>query len=187
MNEDTLTQLITRGGIYYAVPGADKKEIVSNLIDNLKGDGKPLPSSISDTLLKAVMEREALISTGMENGIALPHPRTPMLEEGEEPFVAMAFPSQPVDWQTADNSKVHTVFLIVSKSPKQHLDVLSKINVLCQDKGFFIPYLQPRAQRENNRRDRRSRERLAVRRVYQCRICLLRASSPARQIPRVIW
>jgi PTS system nitrogen regulatory IIA component len=137
MNEDTLAQLITRGGIYYAVPGADKKEIVSNLIDNLKGDGKPLPSSISETLLKAVMEREALISTGMENGIALPHPRTPMLEEGEEPFVAMAFPSQPVDWQTADNSKVHTVFLIVSKSPKQHLGVLSKINVLCQDKSFL--------------------------------------------------
>jgi PTS system nitrogen regulatory IIA component len=131
MNEDTddtLAALITRGGVYYKVPGSDKKEIVSNLIDSLKG---------SKTLLQAVMEREAIVSTGMENGIATPHPRTPMLEEGEQPFVAMAFPTLPVDWETTDNSKVHTVFLVVSKSPKQHLGVLSKINVLCQDKGFL--------------------------------------------------
>jgi len=88
-------------------------------------------------LFQAVMEREALMSTGIEKGIALPHPRTPLLEDGEEPFAAIAFPLSPLDWDTPDNKKVHTVFLIVSKSPKQHLGVLSGINVLCRQENFY--------------------------------------------------
>jgi len=60
-----------------------------------------------------------------------------MLEEGEEPFVAIAFPVWPLDWNTPDGSKVHTIFLIVSKSAKQHLGVLSKINFLCQEEKFY--------------------------------------------------
>jgi PTS system nitrogen regulatory IIA component len=57
--------------------------------------------------------------------------------EGEEPFAAIAFPLRPLDWHTPDGSKVHTIFLIVSKSAKQHLGVLSKINFLCQEEKFY--------------------------------------------------
>jgi len=131
--EENLAQLIMRGGVYYNVPGGSKEEIISNIIDSLPA----LPAQKNKTLLKAVIEREALISTGNDNGIALPHPRTPMLEDDEEPFVAMAFPDKPLDWGTPDGSYVHTIFLIVSKSPKQHLGVISKINFLCQQKAFF--------------------------------------------------
>jgi PTS system nitrogen regulatory IIA component len=131
--EESLAQLVERGGIYYSVTGGSIREIMSNVINNLPF----MPSDKKQALLKAVMEREALISTGVENGIALPHPRTPMLEDGEEPFVAIAFPFISPDWTTPDNSKVHTIFLIVSKSPKQHLGVLSKINFLCKQGKFF--------------------------------------------------
>ena len=129
----TLAQLVTRGGIYYNVLGSNCKEVMLNVIGSLPA----LPVNKNEELLKAVMEREALISTGIENGIALPHPRTPMLNDDEEPFVAIAFPILPLDWPTPDGSAVHTFFLIVSKSPKQHLGVLSKINFLCQQKEFF--------------------------------------------------
>jgi PTS system nitrogen regulatory IIA component len=53
-----------------------------------------------------------------------------------EPFVALAFPAYPLAWNTPDGSKVHTVFLIVSVSAKQHLGTLSKINFLCQQEKF---------------------------------------------------
>jgi PTS system nitrogen regulatory IIA component len=144
--DDTLAQLIARGGVYYDVPGGDRKEVMANVITGLEKQLVLRPSK-NTALLQAVMEREALISTGMENGIALPHPRTPMLEEAEDPFVVIAFPSRPIDWNTPDGSKVHTVFLIVSKSPKQHLEVMSKINVLCQDKNFY-GLLSSKAQKE---------------------------------------
>jgi len=131
--EESLAQLITRGGIYYNATGGGKEEIISNIIDSLSA----LPAQKNETLLKAVMEREALISTGNDNGIALPHPRTLILENDEEPFVAVAFPEKPLDWGTPDGSLVHTIFLIVSKSPKQHLGVISKINFLCQQEAFL--------------------------------------------------
>ena len=131
--EDSLAELITRGGIYYDVPGSTRQEVMANVICNLPA----LPSQKNESLLQAVMEREALISTAIENGIALPHPRTPMLEEGEEPFVAIAFPHQPLDWDSPDGRKIHTIFLIVSKSAKQHLNALTKINFLCQQEIFF--------------------------------------------------
>ena len=128
-----LAQLVMRGGIYYNVLGNNCKEVMLNVIGSLPA----LSTQKGEVLLQAVMEREALISTGIENGIALPHPRTPMLNDDEEPFVAIAFPLQSLDWQTTDGSEVHTIFLVVSKSPKQHLDVLSKINFLCQQNEFF--------------------------------------------------
>jgi PTS system nitrogen regulatory IIA component len=133
IKNDSLAQLIRRGGIYYKVNGNDRAEFMSDFIGRLTA----LPPEKKQALFQAVMEREALMSTGMEKGIALPHPRTPMLEDGEEPFAAIAFPLSPLDWDTPDNSKVHTVFLIVSKSPKQHLSALSGINVLCSDENFF--------------------------------------------------
>jgi len=131
--DDSLAQLITRGGIYYNVDGTDKAQFLSDFIGKLPH----LSPDKKKALFQAVMEREALMSTGIEKGIALPHPRTPLLEDGEEPFAAIAFPFSPLNWDTPDSSKVHTVFLIVSKSPKQHLGVLSGINVLCSQENFF--------------------------------------------------
>lgn len=143
LSEDSLARLVTRGGIYYSVAGGSRQEFMAGLIDNLDVDS----FCKNNELLQAVMEREALISTGVEKGIALPHPRTPMLEDGEEPFVAIAFPLSPLEWGTPDGSKVHTVFLIVSKSPKQHLGAMSKINFLCRQEEFFR-LISSRAARE---------------------------------------
>jgi len=134
--EDSLSRLVIRGGIYYGVSGGSREEVMLNIIGNLPDD--ILSSHKNESLLQAVMEREALISTGVEKGIALPHPRTPMLEDGEAPFVAIAFPQHPLDWGTPDGIKVHTVFLIVSNSSKQHLDALAKINFLCRQEKFFL-------------------------------------------------
>jgi PTS system nitrogen regulatory IIA component len=77
------------------------------------------------------------MSTGIGKGIALPHPRQPVLTEVDEPFAAIAFPAQLLDWQAPDGRMVHTVILIVSSSTKQHLGALSKINFLCQQEKFY--------------------------------------------------
>ncbi|MCL2440644.1 MAG: PTS sugar transporter subunit IIA [Treponema sp.] len=133
-NNDTLALLVKRGGIFYGVGGSTRREIMANVIENIT----VWNPEKREMLLQAVMEREAIISTGIENGIALPHPRTPMLEDDEEPFVVIAFPQTPSqDWLTPDNSSVHAIFLIVSKSPKQHLGVMSGISYLCQQEQFY--------------------------------------------------
>jgi PTS system nitrogen regulatory IIA component len=131
--EKTLAALVERGGVYHRVSGANPGEILSAITGLLPA----VPPLKKEALLRAMLEREALMSTGIGKGIALPHPRTPLLDNGEEPFVAIAFPSRPLDWNTPDGSKVQAIFLIVSSSAKQHLSTLSKIHFLCQQEKFY--------------------------------------------------
>jgi PTS system nitrogen regulatory IIA component len=139
MTEHTqnLASLIERGGIHYNVPGSNPKELLAGAIGLLP----PVPSLDPQELYREILEREALMSTGVGRGIAVPHPRNPMLgggaTGGDDPLVMIVFPVQPLDWNTQDGSKVHTVFLIVSSSAKQHLNTLSKINFLCQQEKFY--------------------------------------------------
>jgi len=132
-NEWKVAALVERGGVYYDVPGASPKDLIANII----GLMPPIEAVAPEELQRQIMEREALVSTGIGRGIALPHPRNPVLAGANaRPLVAIAFPVMPIDWNTQDGSKVHTVFLIISESAKQHLNTLSKINFLCQKEKF---------------------------------------------------
>lgn len=164
-DDQSLASLIERGGVYYDVPGSNPKDMLAGLIGLLP----PLPGLDPEKLLAEILEREALVSTGVGRGIALPHPRNPMLTPGGEdplpvtatpaqpkaqlpsavslPLVALAFPAGPIDWNTPDGSKVHTVFLLVSISAKQHLNAMSKINFLCQQEKFYS-LIRARASKE---------------------------------------
>lgn len=139
--EQSLAALIERGGVYHKVSGSYPEEMLSRLIGLLPD----FPALKKEALLRAVLEREALMSTAIGRGIALPHPRIPIL--GEEPFVAIAFPVQTIDWGAPDGSGTHTIFLIVSSSAKQHLSTLSKINFLCQE-GKFYSLIEARSSKE---------------------------------------
>ncbi|MDR2133705.1 MAG: PTS sugar transporter subunit IIA, partial [Treponema sp.] len=131
-NETDLSVLLERGGVYHNVPGVNPREILAALSAALPD----LPALDKAELLKALLEREALMPTGLGRGLALPHPRSPALGPGGKPFMAVAFPALPVDWAALDGKKVGTVILIVSASPKQHLNTLSKIIFLCQQENI---------------------------------------------------
>lgn len=140
---ESLAVLVEQGGIFYDVPGTSPEKILAELIARLPGEIVPL----RDVLLKAVLEREALMSTGIGRGIALPHPRNPVITDENKQFVAIAFPRIPVDWKALDANAVHTVLLIVSASARLHLHTLSKVNFLCRQEEF-LELLQKRASRE---------------------------------------
>jgi PTS system nitrogen regulatory IIA component len=131
--DEKLAELIERGGVRCGVPGNSPEEVLSALIGSLKNP----PSISSEELLRACLEREALVSTGIGGGIALPHPRNPMAADKDSQFVALGFPEHPVDWNAPDGKPVDTLFFIVSASPKLHLHTLSQVNYFCQDDGFL--------------------------------------------------
>jgi PTS system nitrogen regulatory IIA component len=147
--ETGLTTLITRGGVHYQVPGTNPREVITNLVESLKlpPAAADLRSVDRDALLKAALEREALMTTAVGHGIALPHPRNPLITGAEDQFVALAFLEHPVDWQALDGEPVHTVLLIVSASAKLHLHTLSRINYFCQREQFRA-FLEKRPSRE---------------------------------------
>jgi PTS system nitrogen regulatory IIA component len=129
--ENGLAALIARGGILSNVPGTSPQEVIAHIIEAVG-----FPAIDRGQLLKAVLEREALMSTATGCGIALPHPRNPQIKELGDQFVTIAFLEKPVDWNSLDGAPVHTAILIVSASPRLHLHSLSQINFFCQQDSF---------------------------------------------------
>ncbi|MEA1912115.1 MAG: PTS sugar transporter subunit IIA, partial [Spirochaetota bacterium] len=58
--------------------GNSKQEIIENLLDILVKTGKVADR---DMALKAIMEREAKMSTGIQQGVAIPHGKTDVVKE----------------------------------------------------------------------------------------------------------
>jgi PTS system nitrogen regulatory IIA component len=138
IKEPGLIELIKRGGGFHTISGTGPRELLANLIG-----GICLPPSVDRAvLLNAVLEREALMSTAVGSGIALPHPRQPLITDPAEQFVTVAYTEQGLNWKALDGKPVHTAILIVSASAKMHLHTLSWINFFCQQESF-------RAQLEN--------------------------------------
>jgi len=127
-----LAELIGRGGRYTNLRGTNPKDVLEAFIVALP----PIPSVQADKLLTAVLEREALMPTGIGGGIALPHPRNPLAESESGQFVALGFLESSVNWNSLDGEKVDTLLLIVSSSAKQHLQTLSEITFFCRQKDF---------------------------------------------------
>jgi PTS system nitrogen regulatory IIA component len=128
-----LSALVERGGVYYDVPGNSPREALAHIIGQAVF---PAPAD-REGLLEAVLEREALMSTAVGKGIAMPHPRNPAVSRPEEQAVAIAFLKDPVNWNALDGGPVHTVILIVSASAKLHLHTLSMVNFFCQQEPFY--------------------------------------------------
>jgi len=141
-NED-LIELVQRGGVFYNIAGSTPQEVLTDLVATV-----PIPPAIvAGDLLTAVLEREALMPTAVGNGIALPHPRSPLLTNAAQQFISICFLKHPVDWNALDGKPVRTLILIVSASPKLHLGTLSRISFLCQQPAFRS-LLDLRASRE---------------------------------------
>ncbi|MDR1948218.1 MAG: PTS sugar transporter subunit IIA [Spirochaetaceae bacterium] len=131
-DNEGLIELVRRGGVFRDIEGALPKDVITNLINVLR-----LPPQVNrDRLLEAALEREALMPTSVGHGIALPHPRNPLISDAAMQLVAIAFLARPVDWFALDGEPVHTVLFILSASAKLHLHTLSRINFFCQQESF---------------------------------------------------
>ena len=132
-----------QGGAYYELRGSTPEEVLSGFVKALSvntavpAEYIPAENIPAENLLDAILEREALMSTGIGRGIALPHPRNHLIKLEKDQFVALAYLEDPVDWHSLDGIKVDTLLLIISSSAKQHLQTLSRINYFCRQDNFY--------------------------------------------------
>lgn len=128
----TLIESLETGGVVYRLDGKTHHEVLARLVDELR-----LPEEVDrDYLLKVLKAREKLASTGIGNGIAIPHPRNPMLLHVTKPSVTLAFLENPVDFHALDKKPVHTLFCLISPTLRAHLHLLSKLSFALRDPGF---------------------------------------------------
>lgn len=127
-----LTQALTRGGVLSDVAGADKSSVLKEVCARLK-----LPPEIDRAELHCVLvAREALCSTGIGNGIAIPHPRGPIVLGLAAPHVTLAFLREPIDYRAIDGKPVSNLFVIISTTVHVHLKLLSHLMFALQDVEF---------------------------------------------------
>jgi PTS system nitrogen regulatory IIA component len=119
-----LASALELGGIHYHLPGDDKSSVYRSLIDAL-----PLPPSVDrDHLLQVLLARESLCPTGMGDGLAIPHPRNPVVLHVDQPVFAVGFPETPIaDFGAIDNKPVKTLLLIISPTVRVHLRILASL------------------------------------------------------------
>lgn len=128
-----LTDLIRLGGIHYGLPGRTVPEILKNALASFR-----TPEGLSKAdLLSTLIDREAMMTTAVGRGIAIPHPRTPIITKFEDARVAVFLLKEPADFGALDGRPVHSLFLLLAENPRRHLEVLSKISYLCQLPEFL--------------------------------------------------
>jgi PTS system nitrogen regulatory IIA component len=124
-----VSELLRAGGIYHDVPGATKEDALRSFVAHL-----PLPPELDrEFLLDVLVAREALSSTGIGDGIAIPHVRNPILLHVERPFVALALLRQPVTFGAIDGLPVHALFMVISPSVSDHLGILARLAFVLHD------------------------------------------------------
>ncbi|AJF05323.1 PTS sugar transporter subunit IIA [Geoalkalibacter subterraneus] len=128
----TLFESLETGGIVYRLDGNTRKTVLARLVDELR-----LPEEVDrEYLLKVLNAREQLASTGVGGGIAIPHPRNPVLLHITKPSVTLAFLEKPVDFHALDGKPVHTLFCLISPTLRAHLHLLSVLSFALRDPGF---------------------------------------------------
>lgn len=128
----SLSTLLTAGGIHADVGGADRTEVLREVVSRL-----PLPPDLDREFLVSVLEaREAMGSTGIGDGIAIPHARNPIVLHVEQPLVTLCMLRHPVDFDAPDGLPVHALFVLISPSVPAHLQTLSRLGLVLRDAGL---------------------------------------------------
>jgi len=129
--QDVITPALMRGGVYFGLQGRLREEILGKVLDLLV-----LPEHIQKSTLKEMLlSREQAGTTGIGNGIAIPHVKHPVVLAGMEPIVGLFFLEKAVDFASRDGEGVDTLFIILSSSFKWHLSLLSRLAFCLQDEG----------------------------------------------------
>ncbi|MDR2786199.1 MAG: PTS sugar transporter subunit IIA [Treponema sp.] len=121
-----LKMVLTKETINLHLKGANKQEIINELLDILVAANK-----IQDrqAAYAAVMEREQKMSTGMKHGIAIPHGKSATIND----LVAcIGISDDPVDFDSLDHEPCRIFIMTLSPMEKTgpHLQFLAEISLL---------------------------------------------------------
>ena len=118
----SLFRSIHLGGVFTEFQSTTKESIISETMKNISNDLGFDPSVMSDLL----MDRENMMPTALNNGVAVPHTRDFLLNKPSD-VVSVVFPKKPIEWGALDDQPVHTIFFLFACNDKKHLHLLAKL------------------------------------------------------------
>jgi PTS system nitrogen regulatory IIA component len=123
-------KLVSRSRIDCAISANSKKRLLEKLSLLLEKDA---PEVDNHAAFQSLFERERLGSTGVGNGVALPHGRVKGLHEAVGAFGTL---KKAIDYDAVDNQPVKLVFalLVPEEATEEHLQLLAQLAKLFSDK-----------------------------------------------------
>jgi PTS system nitrogen regulatory IIA component len=135
----SIKELFVPDRFYYDVPGGNLAEVLQSA---LKAFALP-PEADKELIYDLLISREKLMTTAVGDGLAIPHLRVPVVVNMPRPALGVFFMREPIPMGALDGQPVHTLFLLLSLSPKQHLDLLARLAFLFR-KAEFVELLRNR-------------------------------------------
>jgi PTS system nitrogen regulatory IIA component len=149
----SLEEAIAAGGVHHGVKGMDLPSALRAVVQRL-----PLPESVDrEFLLQVFLNREASGSTGIGDGMALPHARYPFVLPVEQPIVAICFLDRSVPYGPRGEA-VHTLLTLISPTVRGHLGMLARISSALHHEGFHNALVRRAAATEILAQARRAEE-----------------------------
>jgi len=128
-----------------------KEDLLAELVENLV-KAELLDKSLQEAALAALREREALASTGVGMGVAIPHVKLPGLEQAT---CSLSVHKEGLEWQAIDGEAAHLFFCVLRPEragelhdPEQHLEMMTWIARIAREPDFRRFALAARTKKE---------------------------------------
>jgi nitrogen PTS system EIIA component len=130
-NSIVLSDLISSATIKLNLASTDRDAVLEELIGQIPTIAKD--AQARQTLLRALQEREQLHSTGIGDGIALPHARNALVGMVERPVIVFGRHERGIPYGAIDGAPARLFFLLIAPTVTQHLGILARISRLLRD------------------------------------------------------
>jgi len=124
-----LKKVMTKDSILPELTAGSKEDVIRQMVDFLADSGKLLNR---DAAFRAVLNREAKMSTGMQQGIAIPHGKT---DSVDSLIVAVAINRAGIDFDAMDGNPCHIFIMTLSPASRTgpHIQFLAEISKVLGD------------------------------------------------------
>ena len=119
-----LKKLLNAGNIFLDLQAQDKDSLIEEMIDLLSRGGLVTDR---EGALNAIREREEKMSTGMNNGVAIPHGKT---DSVDSLVVAVGLKRAGIDFDSADKKPAHIFIMTISPASRSgpHIQFLAEVS-----------------------------------------------------------
>ncbi|PWU10466.1 MAG: PTS fructose transporter subunit IIA [Verrucomicrobia bacterium] len=126
-----LSKMLSPAAINLNLKSGDRESVLAELVDQIPQLARE--PEARQTLLRALHEREQLHSTGIGDGIALPHARNALVGLVDEPIMVFGRHATGIPYDAIDKIPARLFFLLVAPTVTQHLGILARLSRLLRE------------------------------------------------------
>ncbi|MGX7630108.1 PTS fructose transporter subunit IIABC [Bacillus thuringiensis] len=139
-----ITELLKRDTVIMNLTASNKKAVIDELVEKLNGANR-LNSKVE--FKEAILKRESQSTTGIGEGVAIPHAKTKAVKQ---PAICFGRSVSGINYESLDGQPAHLFFMIAASegADNTHLETLSRLSTLLMDEGFRKQLLEAKDEEE---------------------------------------